>query len=152
MTPLEVVIGWHTDYKTDPEGANERYLAEDVQMLLPRSRALTGRTAVGNKLANVASDYTELEYAGISEYTVMAADGDIVFHRFRWKGTTVKGESVDFFLVNLYRVQDEKIVVWEEHFDTYARYQHDYGYEPSDYFDGYEPESRLVIPSNVNAT
>lgn len=121
MTPKEVVQAWHRTWITDPALANELYLDDDVKKLLPGTRAILGKQAASDSFVRIAEPLKRETYEPDTEYTVFICEGDKVAHRFRWQVELKDGRLSDMFVFNLYVVKNDKIVHFEEYFDTYER-------------------------------
>ena len=128
MRPQEVAKAWQEGQRVDGRAANERYLADDVRLLLPGRDPIVGKDAASAPFEAVEHSFRPLRESTVEgPYTIWISEGDLVAHRFRWCGETHDGQLVDFFLFNLYRVRDDKIDHFEEHFDTLARSRYRYG-------------------------
>ncbi|MBA2963518.1 MULTISPECIES: nuclear transport factor 2 family protein [Ramlibacter] len=142
MTPLEVVKAWQKGQREDGRAANLKYLADDVQLLLPGMNPIVGKEAVSKKFAAVEDAFKPLFHSTIDgPFTVWIAEGDRVAHRFRWNGETHDGQLVDLFVFNLYVVRDDKILHFEEHMDTLTRSTYNYAKKSTDGA-AYDPNTR----------
>jgi ketosteroid isomerase-like protein len=145
MTPAEVVEAWHRTQRTDPKLANERYLAENVKVLLPSSRPIVGRAAAAAHFTAVANAFKPESFdPSNARFTVSISEGNKVARRGRFRAETKDGQLVDLFVFNLFVVENEQITHFEEYFDTLHRARFTYAYDPETYRQGYDPESRML--------
>jgi hypothetical protein len=145
MTPAEVVQAWYQTQRTDPQLANERYLADNVKVLLPRSRAIVGKAAATAHFVKVANSFKKGSFpASNTQYVVMISEGNKVARRHRWRAETNDGQIIDIFVFNLHVVENGKITHFEEHFDTLERSKFTYAYDPAALREGYNPEDWLL--------
>jgi ketosteroid isomerase-like protein len=145
MTPAEVVEAWHRTQRTDPPLANERYLADNVKVLLPSSRPIVGKAAASKHFITVANSFKPESFdPANARYTVTISEGNKVARRGRFRAETKQGQVVDLFVFNLYVVENDKITHFEEYFDTLLRSRYQYAYDPAMYRTEFEPESRLI--------
>jgi len=123
MTPKEVVQGWHKQWKSDPALANKLYLHPNIKKLLPGCKAKIGWEEVNKSFLRVADGVKRETYHYDPAYDVYICEGNMVAHRFRWNVETKTGAKSEMFVFNLYIVEDEKIIHFEEHFDTFERHK-----------------------------
>ncbi|KWF64706.1 hypothetical protein WL92_09475 [Burkholderia multivorans] len=121
MTPKEVVQAWHKTWVIDVELANDRYLADNVKLLLPGTKAFIGKKAASDAFMKVASTCKRETAVDDERFVVWVCEGNMVAHRFRFLIEQTDGSICDMFVFNLYIVENDKIVHFEEYFDTYER-------------------------------
>jgi len=145
MDPKAVVIAWQGGQRTDGRTANERYLADDIRLVLPGKDPIVGKEQCSRHFESVEDSFKPLKASTVDgPYTVIISEGDLVAHRFRWYGETHDGQIVDLFVFNLYQVTDGKISYFEEHFDTLSRAQYSYAYDSADEDRSFDPETRVI--------
>jgi predicted SnoaL-like aldol condensation-catalyzing enzyme len=145
MDPKGVVIAWQRGQRSDGRAANEKYLADDIKLVLPGKNPIVGKEACSEHFARVEDSFLPLRVSTVDgPYTVIISEGNLVAHRFRWFGETHDGQLVDLFIFNLYRVNDGKIDYFEEHYDTLTRARYSYGYEVNAEDRVFDPETRII--------
>ena len=146
--PREVIIAWQQGQRVDACSTNEKYLADDIRLLLPGKDPIVGKEAASRHFEEVATKFKPgpLRISHIDgPYTVFVCEGDLVAHRFRWFGDTVDGQVADFTVFNLYRVRNGKIDHFEEHYDTMHRAQYSYARELDPEAATADPETRILL-------
>ncbi len=145
MDPRGVVIAWQRGQRTDGRAANEKYLADDIRLILPGKDPIVGKKNCSEHFEKVEDSFGPLRESTVDgPYTVIISEGNLVAHRFRWYGETRDGQLVDLFIFNLYRVVADKIDYFEEHFDTLSRAQYSYAYDAIEADRTFDPDSRVI--------
>ncbi|MGJ7497890.1 hypothetical protein ACSFA8_22805 [Variovorax sp. RT4R15] len=123
MSPKEIVEAWHVTWRKDPAEANKLYLADNVKVLLPGAKAVVGWKAANEHFLRVAAGLKSETLIMDPAYIVFVCEDNKVARRFRLDIESSDGAKCEMFVFNFYIVENEKIVHFEEHFDTYARSQ-----------------------------
>lgn len=145
MDPRGVVIAWQRGQRTDGRAANEKYLADDIRLVLPGKDPIVGKKNCSEHFEKVEDSFGPLRESTVDgPYTVIISEGNLVAHRFRWHGETRDGQLVDLFIFNLYRVVADKIDYFEEHFDTLSRARYSYAYDPNEVDRSFDPNTRVI--------
>jgi len=143
--PKDVVIAWQRGQRIDGRAANEKYLADDIRLVLPGKNPIFGKENCSRHFEAVEDSFGPLRVSTVDgPYTVMIGEGDLVAHRFRWYGETHDGQLVDIFVFNLYRVVAGKIDYFEEHYDTLTRAQYSYAYDADSEDRTFDPDTRVI--------
>jgi hypothetical protein len=143
--PKDVVIAWQRGQRTNGREANEKYLADDIRLVLPGSDPIVGKENCSRHFEKVEDSFAPLRESTVDgPYTVIISEGDFVAHRFRWYGETHDGQLVDLFIFNLYRVVAGKIDHFEEHYDTLSRAQYSYAYQVDEADRTFNPDTRVI--------
>lgn len=123
MSPKDIVHAWHTEWRINPENANTLYLHQDIKVLLPGKDAIKGWDAANTHFLNVASavNLPQPYTADENKYLIYLEDKDFVARRFRCTYHNKDGTTMDMMVYNIYRIKDQKILHFEEYFDTYYR-------------------------------
>lgn len=147
MDPKDVVVAWQKGQRIDGRSANEKYLADDIRLVLPGKDPVVGKAECSAHFAAVEDSFGPLKESTVDgPFTVIVSEGNLVAHRFRWFGETHDGQLVDLFVFNLYRVVDGKIDYFEEHYDTLTRASYSYGYDASAEDRTFDPDTRIIGP------
>jgi hypothetical protein len=55
MDPKDVVIAWQMGQRTDGRSVNEKYLADDIRLVLPGKDPIVGKSVCSERVSPVAA-------------------------------------------------------------------------------------------------